>query len=162
MTNKLKTVSRYFATVLLCSCLILGTFVNSATAITRSCNAEWVLENPATGGKISLEKFSAKGTCGRTVPNRCRIRANEAAHRCMQVHWDTRWDRKKPDTCEDGFKVFNYDVVDLKERIEKKACDAGWKGKTVKLYAKTTGDKKCPKTRPITTTYKITNDMCES
>jgi len=163
MTNKLKTVSRYIATILLCSCLVLVTFVDSATAITRSCNAQWVLRNPATNGEVTLETFTAKGTCGKNVPNRCRIRANEAAHNCMQVHFETRWDGTKPEACQ-GERISNYDLVDLKAAIEKKACNSGWgvnKDTDIVLIRKTTGDKRCPKTVEVSK-YTINPAMCKS
>ena len=160
MKNKLKTVSKYLATVMLCSCLVLGTFADSASAITRSCTGEWILQNPGTGGQITLTPFSASGGCSKFTPNKCRIAARDNASKCMQTHWDTRWDRRKPDACQPGSRVYNYNILDLKKDIERYACSAGWKGKAVRVIWKTTGDRKCGSSRTVHKGYKILSEMC--
>lgn len=162
MKNKLKTVSKYLATVMLCSCLILGTFADSASAITRSCTGEWVLQNPRTGGQVTLAPFSASGGCSKFRPNKCRIAARDAASKCMQTHWDTRWDRRKPDACQRGSRVSNYNIVDLKKEIERYACSAGWVNQAVKVEWKTTGKRKCGSSRTVHRGYKILPEMCRS
>jgi hypothetical protein len=108
-----------------------------------------------------LEVFVAKGNCGAAVPNRCRIRAKTAAHKCMPIHWDTRWERKKPEHCQPGAKVYEYSITDLKRRIEEKACAVWGPGTTVELWRITSGDTKCGSAKRITRTYKILPEMCK-
>ena len=82
----------------------------SADALTRRCEGLYRWET--TGGSIggSFTFFTSLGTCGDAVPNRCRIRARQAAERCIRTHWETRWDRRTPEACLNAAGISNYDT----------------------------------------------------
>lgn len=64
--------------------------------------------------------FTARRGCGRTVPNRCRERASEAAMACMVAHGQSP--TKKPDLCtRDG--VQGYPLDNLERSIHHHACN---------------------------------------
>lgn len=95
-----------------CLAIVLGAtmLTDAALAITRSCDAIYRWETTGGSVKGSFGKFSASGSCGSTVPNRCRKRAREAAVRCMGTQWETRWQRKVPELCLNASHVNNYDL----------------------------------------------------
>lgn len=78
--------------------------------ITRSCDAfyQWETTGGSFGGTFG--QFTGKGGCGRTVPNRCRERARDAAMNCMTTHRDIRWERRTPEACLNAAGVYGYDV----------------------------------------------------
>lgn len=82
----------------------------AAANITRSCDAKYFWQT--TGGTFSgtFSDFTGKGGCGRTVPNRCRERARDAAMDCMTTHWAIRWERRRPEACLNAQGVYDYNV----------------------------------------------------
>lgn len=78
--------------------------------ITRSCDGfyQWETTGGSFGGTFG--KFTGKGGCGQTVPNRCRERARDAAMNCMTTHRDIRWERRTPEACLNAAGVYGYDV----------------------------------------------------
>lgn len=100
--------------------------------ITRHCRGQYYLRvtqaaAPAQGSTafvFPVPDFTAAGTCGSTVPDRCRIRARDRAHRCMDAHWDARWaqPRHRPNECTSSHGVSGYSIIDLKRAIEMAAC----------------------------------------
>ena len=128
----------------------------SADKIVRHCDAAFEMEQnlPRPGGdqRITIERFSAGGSCGRSEPDRCRERARDKAHRCMRAHFERKSSR--PAECRDN-AIQGYELNDLTQRVGAEACGryqaACRKAECVssktgiKLYAVTTGDRKCPK-----------------
>jgi hypothetical protein len=111
--------------------MIAGFVLASSAAgyadITRHCNGRYVIRDTGQSGFVTQlpnPDFATAGTCGSTVPNRCRERARDRANRCMQAHWDERWNRNTvPGLCLlRGGQISGYTVRDLKDGIEKAAC----------------------------------------
>ena len=77
---------------------------------TRSCDAHYQWET--TGGTFGgvFERFTGRGSCGNSVPNRCRKRARDAAMGCMSTHWDIRWEKRRPEACLNAAGVYGYDL----------------------------------------------------
>ena len=139
--------------------IALSLTVVNTHAITRSCDAKLLITK--SGKEGFPESFSAKGNCGSNVPNRCRERAKEAAIKCAAIHWDKRWDRKKPEHCEPGANVHDYGINDLKQWIENRSCEKGWNKGTVNLVLKTYGgDRHCDMYRVIHK-YDMLPDFCK-
>lgn len=127
--------------------------------ITRHCRAFYYLrvhDTELSGRKefhFPLTHFAASGSCGLAVPNRCRIRARDRAHRCMQAHWDGRWKNVpgtglRPTECGPGHGISGYQFTNLKEQIEITACcpfDSAIRNTsdTVSVYRVSYGDKGC-------------------
>lgn len=99
---------------------------------------------------ITYGSFSAKGGCGKIVPNRCRERARNSAHNCMKEHWDMP--AKIGDTmwtpCSNS-AIINYRVnkaESLKAQIEQELCNIfSFQTMNVEVNALTKGKKKCSK-----------------
>jgi hypothetical protein len=137
--------------------IALTTALGASTAaadITRRCAAFYSIEaaSPAAnwGTSFPVPNFDAAGQCGATVPNKCRIRAHDRAHRCMQAHWDARWTRHTiPEECSGRNGITNYRILDLKDSIELAACcslQSPYKELTsavVSVYRNTSGDDGC-------------------
>ena len=133
--------------------------------IQSSCNAWYEVQvlSSIQGNKTSEQvgQFSARRGCGDNVPNRCRSRARDAAHTCMQTHWNNRFDIKKPVKCtSEG--VRNYRITDLKTNLENAACSLlkspfDYNGDTRRIvfavYRVTQGDTNCGKRREIWDNY---------
>lgn len=100
-----------------------------ASAVERRCDAtyEWQTTG-GTIGPIRFGEFTARGECGTTVPNRCRIRAREAAQRCIGTQWERRWqhhrfnpdgtlnvafDPNPPEACLEAANIENYDLTTI-------------------------------------------------
>jgi len=63
--------------------------------------------------------FSARRGCGRTVPDRCRRRASDAAMACMEAH--AKSPKTMPPQCKsDG--VEGYKIEDLETVVRKRVC----------------------------------------
>lgn len=104
-----------------------------ADDIERSCNGDYRLlvdkVNNAQGDWLysisddigtGLEnRFTARRGCGRTVPNRCRQRANEALMQCMQAH--AKNPTLAPEECRSN-GVRGYPVSNLEKLAKEKAC----------------------------------------
>ena len=129
-----------------------GFFSPASAKITRSCSGYYVVAElvkagvPANGQVLAtFGKFTGKGSCGNTVPNRCRERARESLVRCYRDHWGQRWDRKRPASCGQG--VQGYGMADLKLAVEKSVCCSAYGKKNpdlvVGIYGITAGDKGC-------------------
>ncbi|MGA1841499.1 MAG: hypothetical protein ACMUIU_12820 [bacterium] len=141
---------------LFCLIIFLLTTISFASNITRSCNAYYEVTTNHRGEtiNITLGEFSTKGSCGRTVPNRCRTRASNSAHDCMKAHWalsdraDMFW---RP--CTD-----NYPITEqcLRCVIEEKICGIIQADKIfVNVKAVTKGDKGCNKTTVLASRYPV-------
>ncbi len=92
---------RQFRTLLVVTLLLYFPWqICNGKTIQRSCSAyyEFTVRELAfrsrqmppdirTSTLVRFGNFSAAGSCGRSVPNRCRQRARSAAHACMQSHW---------------------------------------------------------------------------
>ena len=101
--------------------------------IERSCEAKYGLYIPHTvnskgsaGIRIDSHtlldqkyEFSARRGCGRTVPNRCRHRASEAAMQCMIAHANAP--ATKPAACISN-GVANYSITNLEKPVQEAAC----------------------------------------
>ncbi|MGK7893779.1 MAG: hypothetical protein AB4372_09175 [Xenococcus sp. (in: cyanobacteria)] len=120
--------------------------------IRRSCQARYVL-TPLVGGTspISLGGFSARRGCGRFVPNRCRRRARDSAHRCMSDHWDRRTISAIPETCLESSAVQDYDVTNLDRAIRQRICSVYNfpQTATVLVDRVTTGNTGCGRTERL-------------
>jgi hypothetical protein len=139
----------------------------AAADITRHCKAFYTIEaaSPAVlwGTTFPVPPFDAAGQCGSTVPNKCRIRAHDRAHRCMQAHWDARWTRNTvPEECSGRNGITNYRIFDLKDAIELSACchlQSPYKELTtavVSVYRNTSGDDGCqPQTFGVVSDRKL-------
>lgn len=104
--------------------------------ITRSCTGKYVLHVKSAseryGGPIAqpeMHSFTAKGRCGRSVPNRCRQRARAAALVCMEFHlnsdYQTTYNQGKPPYyCSSHKKIYDYNILNLRSKIKQTACDA--------------------------------------
>lgn len=136
----------------------------AAADIERSCQARWTLTNKTTGATAVLDEFEARAGCGKTVPNRCRSRARDAAHACMSKHWETRFDRKKPAECSSS-GITGYGLPDIKAAVENAACSLGWVqggDVVVSLSGSTSGDKECGRTKTFSDAYIVKPAMCAS
>lgn len=187
-----------------------------ASAATRHCDATYLWET--TGGSLGpvpFGEFRARGGCGNNVPNRCRIRARQAAESCIKTQWERRWehhpihsdgtqdvgfDRNSPEACTQGNNVLDYDLTtvcaterkdglnanrvchseahpsniaerktvatkgDIKSALETEVCckfrDGLHEFKNerdvhVRLLARISGNKNCPKNLALSSDYKI-------
>ncbi len=136
----------------------------------------------------SFGKFRTGGRCGNSVPNRCRERAKSKAHRCMQIQWQTRLERRQPEACYPGNDVEGYSLRlpkicpdpkgglfqtatveikpgDVKTRLEYEVCC--WRPTTasrgqvvVDLYARSEGRRKCGRKDLLQGSYVIPD--CEA
>ena len=119
-------LQRYLALgPLLLSTLVGATAVSSAE---RTCQSFYEIEIEKVDGarkpepRVRFGFFETTGTCGSTLPDRCRSRAIQTANKCMQAHWDHRHDRNEvPRECK-GSGVIGYTTWDLKDEIELTAC----------------------------------------
>src|SRR5512145_248885 len=75
----------------------------AAADITRHCDGSYTMiatladgEPPPGGLEWSFGDYAGAGTCGSTVPNRCRERARGKLLGCFREHWKVRWDRVRP------------------------------------------------------------------
>jgi hypothetical protein len=116
--------------MLLCTAMMsVGFALASSTGtyadITRHCQAHYLVRHGAgLAATFPRPDFATAGTCGATVPDRCRVRARDRAHRCMQAHWDQRWTRNTvpADCLLRGGGISGYTVRDVKDEIERAAC----------------------------------------
>lgn len=82
--------------------------------------ADFIATPRAADGLHELWTFTARRGCGRTVPNRCRERASEAAMACMVSHGQSP--ANKPDACtKDGVKDYPFD--NLERTIRQHVCN---------------------------------------
>jgi len=133
-----------------------------AKKVTRGCNGTYIAAyedingiKPAAQSVLFGGEFSAAGSCGASVPNRCRERARDALARCMQTHWARRWDFSAagpnegqiPPECTHVAQVSRYTVSNIKLELETAACCAqnsgSWRRVSVGVYGATWGDQSC-------------------
>lgn len=130
---------------------------------TRWCNAFYGIRIESVDGKkvnYTAEypegRFSAKGACGKSVPNRCRARARDAAQACMWTHWGKMMDPGPPAACTTASNVFDYPGGQLRRAILRKVCQTiclhGREGGFVEYRVDqvSTGDKSCGNDRDKT------------
>jgi hypothetical protein len=120
---------------------ILGLFLFNtnifAKNIKRTCNAEYSIymydarvpnttrvlfriNQEAKGTAVeSYRKFTAKGGCGKLVPNRCRKRARNAILDCTRAH--AKHPSKTPAEC-NSKNIMNYKINDFNTLIKKTVC----------------------------------------
>ncbi|MGK7935865.1 MAG: hypothetical protein AB4206_08710 [Xenococcaceae cyanobacterium] len=105
-----------------------GPFINKTekpiklAGITRSCNAYYLVVSPSLSAKYGhkVAPFYATRGCGSSVPNRCRRRARDAAHTCMQDHWSYK--KVMPQSCQYREGVHNYNVINLADTLTGVVC----------------------------------------
>ncbi len=143
--------------IFICVCgVVLASSSFASKKITRSCKAYYEITTRQQGMdvKITLGNFSTTGSCGKSVKNRCRERARDNAHQCMETHWripekaDVFW---KPCTS-------NYSITEpcLSCVIRNEFCKVFRAGEmVVDVTAVTTGDTGCPKRRTLASGYRI-------
>ncbi len=141
----------------------------SAGNVERHCSGYYfmdlVQENDAPvsrGNGYTFGDYSAVGSCGSAVKNRCRERARDKLRACYKDHWNTRWDRKTPESCTQAKGVKRYAMDDLKKEMERSICcdpdNRGRKTAQVDLYGVTHGDNGCgPKI--VHKTFKSSADL---
>ena len=128
--------------------------VASAGKVERHCSGYYMMDlvqengSPVSRGNgYVFGDYSAVGSCGSTVKNRCRERARNKLRACYKDHWNTRWDRTRPESCTQAKGVKRYAMQDLKMEMEKSICcdpdNKGRKSALVDLYGVTHGDNGC-------------------
>lgn len=142
MTRKSKSIILTTAAAMLLSA--------QAAQAGPNCAAELFIQKGTSKGAI--EHFTARGSSNQ--------QAYLQARRCAEMHWATRWDRKKPNDCKSSKMVDNYGLNDLKKWIENRACEKGWKTNTVKLVFRSKGGAGCSKQFAIAT-YKMQDRYCK-
>lgn len=78
----------------------------------------------------------------------------------METHWDTRWERERPEACSTGNRITHYAVNDLKKHLERRACENWVAPMVVKVYRKTWGKNKCDTITQLSDGYEISKKMC--
>ncbi len=124
-------------------------------------NAQVAQAGPNCVGKLYVEKsgvgisaiehFTARGSSNH--------QAYLQGRRCVEMHWATRWDGKKPSDCKPASNVDNYGLNDLKKWIENRACEKGWKTDNVQLVFRSDGGAGCSE-RVVVASYKMQNRYC--
>lgn len=114
-----------------------------------NCAAELFIQKGV--GKSAIEHFTARGASNQ--------KAYLQARRCVEMHWASRWDRKKPGDCKTAKQVDNYGLNDLKKWIENRSCEKGWKSGNVKLVFRSKGGAGCAK-KVTVASYKMQNRYC--
>ena len=129
----------------------------AAAKTTRHCRAHWEIRFLNVNGNViqhgphqEFGAFDAEGSCGNTVPNRCRERARVKARACMAATWQ----RPNPPECNDRALrgrsgEFRRAVGDLGGAILWNACctrggDTSRSTVVVSVKGITNGDKGCP------------------
>jgi hypothetical protein len=163
-----KPMKRYMSFTLIFSALLAH--APYAAGIDRTCDAFYVIERtsavypppapPALGPEtltIQFGNFKARGSCGSTVPNRCRQRARDAAHQCMRTHW-----ANPPDSdawvCTDS-AIMNYQIPrpNLRGEIQDYICRTfRVRNMTVRVKAVTKGDTDCSRTTVLEENFRVT------
>jgi hypothetical protein len=117
-------MTKIYIKIVLLSIALAITCTVSADTIVRHCDAALEMEQglPGAGGdrRVTIERFSAGGSCGRSVPNRCRERAHDKAHRCMKAHF--RKKSAQPPECRDK-AIQGYGLNDLTQKVGIQACE---------------------------------------
>ncbi|MEM1046258.1 MAG: hypothetical protein AAGL24_08910 [Pseudomonadota bacterium] len=136
--------------------------------IKRGCKAWYEVDIIRASGIANVAtppftygQFSARRGCGNSVPNRCRRRARNSAHLCMNDHWNSGF-VGKPQSCLNS-AIQAYYTSDLKRAIQSASCNyiAGksWlRGKSrywISVRARTSGDKECPKKVTLSSSYRF-------
>ena len=135
--------------------------------IERTCTAYYSLDIRRAaqqyGGPIvplvKMFTFKAKGSCGSTVPNRCRERARDAAVNCMDLHYNNDYhttyaNNKAPYYCSPHRRIYDYHINQLAGKISDTACKAipsSLRPGTfkVKVIARVEGKKGCAEDTPL-------------
>lgn len=148
---------------------ILVADISLAANIQRSCNAYYELErtsavysrpSPPSLGRERLTfqfgNFGAQGSCGRSVPNRCRERARDAAHQCMRYHWANPA-RSEGWVCADS-AISNYRLSQpyLRGEIKDWICRSFRVSRmSVRVKGVTTGDEGCPRSTVLQENFSV-------
>ncbi len=108
--------------------LLLSTLPEAADAktISRSCSAYYAvkiktIDRHNVNIDFKLEEFSATGRCKSIRPNDCRRKARDAAHSCMQRHWEYQWTEAKPAACASS-SLSGYDTARLESSLQREVC----------------------------------------
>lgn len=111
------STDKLISVVMICFTIFTLSYITRADAdITRGCKAMYVVNS------AWFAPFSARASCSRLYPNKCRERAFDKIEKCVSVHWDERWDRVKPTHCTPHEGVYGYDIIDIKSTLEIVAC----------------------------------------
>jgi len=134
---------------------VVATPTVMAQNIQRTCNAYYEVRfieidhrNVTEDISTIFGQFLARGGCGSTVPNRCRRRARDAAHLCMQRHWQNLNIRYVPEECRTN-GVRNYHIADLRQALTDTVCNfmsernPDYHSAAVSVHAVTHGNKGC-------------------
>ena len=130
-----------------------------AQAATRRCDAafEWYYAGSSPSGRsrpIRFGQFTASGTCGKSVPNRCRKRAKEAARKCMLSHAERG--SRKPESCLYGHSVEGYAFDNLSDDLRREVCrGTALTRLRVDVWAVTWGDKHCDSRTPVLNSIQV-------
>ena len=145
--------------------LILASCSPAIADIIRRCNGYYrvdIIGYDSAPGVVNLPKtlrsssplglFEGIGECGnRTVADRCRRRARDKAHVCMNAHW--RSAESLPDSCMTS-RIQNYSIFNLRVFLEYQAVSEykqyGFINQNntnniskIEVWAVTTGDDGC-------------------
>jgi hypothetical protein len=126
----------------------------AAKDIVRHCDGDYQMIATLTDGRPPVSRmtwsfgdYAGAGTCGATVPNRCRERARGKLLGCYREHWKVRWDRVRPEACTEAAGVSRYALADIKSAMEEQVCCSESSLKhdaiVVNLYGVTWGDEGC-------------------
>jgi hypothetical protein len=105
-----------------------------ADDITRSCTASYNLHIHNRYGTFlrntEMYSFTAKGTCGGAVPNKCRKRARAAAKHCMDYHVNNDYNTTYPNAdnlqwpyyCSSHKNIRGYHIENFREKLYATTC----------------------------------------
>lgn len=162
-----KTMKRYQLSLLIGFLLVAD--VSLAGNIQRSCRAYYELERtsatypkpvpPPLGPErltFQFGDFGSHGSCGKSVPNRCRERARNAAHQCMRSHWANPA-RSEGWVCADS-AISNYQLPRpyLRGEVQDWICRSfRVSSMSVRVKAVTTGDTGCDQTAVLQENFSV-------
>lgn len=137
--------------------------------VQRHCSGYYYMDLVQENGKpvqrgngFNFGDYSAVGSCGNTVKNRCRERARNKLRACYRDHWKARWDRTRPISCMQSKGVKRYALNDLKKQMETMVCcdgeNRGRSSTVVDLYGVTHGDNGCG-AKIVRKTFKNVSDL---
>ncbi|NEP87783.1 MAG: hypothetical protein F6K18_13685 [Okeania sp. SIO2C2] len=95
--------------------------IRLARIIKRSCTGYYQVESSSLTAQngVIVGRFHARRGCGHNVPNRCRRKARDAAHNCMEDHWNYK--KVMPQLCQSE-GVQNYNIRDLSQELTRTVC----------------------------------------
>ncbi len=117
--------------------------------ISRSCVGQYYLLTlyPKKNIRINLNRFNARGSCGKMKKTSCRERARDKAGKCMRAHARSLRNAYAPVECSSRSQVDNYTTSNLYNLIKDRTCRKfrGAKKVVVSLVGQTFGHGKgCP------------------